>query len=207
MAISVYGDIRQAVYDLLDITGNDMSTAKVDLLIASAEDNIYREVRLRFMETVVSSTIAAGAVALPAGYIELKEAYLDTSPAQPLQRKTAEWIYANYPTRSADNAPRFIGREGSNFIFGPYPDSNYLVRMLCYAKPATQVGTSTTLTGVIAASPYLLIFKSAAEVEPALGREVRLPVWENKYKELKAKIMMEEEHEEFSGSPPVMHAS
>ena len=207
MPISVYADIRTAVWDLLDIDVNAMSTAKVDVLIASAEDNIYRELRLRFMESVVSSTItASGSIATPSQYVELKSAYIDGNPVVPLERKSAEWINSNYPKRASDGKPVKIAREGSNFIFGPYPDASYVVRLLYYAKPATQVGTSATLTGVLAASPYLLVFKAAAEIDPVLGRDIRVPLWENKYRELKEKIRLEEEHEDWSGSPLAMTA-
>lgn len=204
MPISTYPDVRTAIWDLLDITSSAMSTAKTDVLVASSEYKLYRDLRVRQMETALSSTItSSGTVALPSDYIELKNAYLDTSPTTPLQRKSAEWIYQMYPTRSADGKPKFIAREGANFIFGPYPDSStYLLKGIYYFKPTAVAGTSSTLTGILSDAPYLLVFQGAADVEKALGREERAAMWEMAYRDLKEQIRLADYHEAFSGSVP-----
>src|SRR4051812_25063719 len=91
-------------------------TTYVPHYIALGESRIYRELRVRQMETSFSTAIASGVIALPTSYRALKHAYIDGTPTQVLQRKDAEWIYANYPTRAADGQPKYVAQEASNFI-------------------------------------------------------------------------------------------
>ena len=202
MAVSTYVDVRQAVWDLLDLTATYYTTAKIDVLLAGCEDKILRDpgLRVRQMETALSNTIVSGVVALPADYLELKNAYLDGSPTTPLQRKSAEWMFQNYPTRSSDAKPKFIARDAGNFIFGPYPDSGYLLKGTYYARSVV-AGTSAALVGLLATFPNLLIFSGAAEVEKAMGRSERSPIWLASYKELRDSVMIEAREEAWSGSP------
>lgn len=200
MAISTYPGIRTAIWDLLDIDVNAMSTAKTDVLVAQREELMYQELRVRQMETVISSTMTtAGVVALPSDYLEMKHLHVDGSPTTPLQRRTREWIYTKYPTRSSDGKPKYFAREGENLIFGPFPDSTYLVAGIYYFKPTAVSGTSSALSAVLASSPYLLVYGGAAEVDRALGRPKQAELWEQSYERLKTKLMAAE-YSEFSGS-------
>jgi hypothetical protein len=110
-------------------------TAEVPGFIQLGENRIYRDLRVRQMETALSSAISSGVIAVPTGYLEMKYAYVNGSPMVKLQRKDAEWIYQNYPVRSSDGTPKYFAREATNFIFGPYPDSGYTIKGLYYKKP------------------------------------------------------------------------
>ena len=129
MSISTYAELKTAVANRLRRSD---TASYVDDWILLAETEIFRRLRVKDMETAFSGTISSGAVALPTSYIDLKFAYINASPVTKLQRKTAAWIYEKYPTRTADSRPAFIAREGSNFIFGPYPDSAYTVSGVYY---------------------------------------------------------------------------
>jgi hypothetical protein len=101
-----------------------------------AENRIFREIRCREMEQTLTSTvtISSGVVPLPAGYIDLKYAYLSNEqPRRFLKKRTASWIYERYPYRAASGRPLAIAREGTNFIFGPYADasSTYTIGGCC----------------------------------------------------------------------------
>ena len=115
-------------------------------LIRFGELRIYRDLRIRAMETALSDTIASGVIAVPSGYVEMKHAYIDGTPVQRLTRKTAEWVYQNYPTRSSGGKPKFFAREAGNLIFGPHPDSAYTVKGIYY-KRLTALGTSNQTNG------------------------------------------------------------
>lgn len=201
MAISTYPGIRTAIWDLLDIDANVMSTAKTDVLVAQREELLYQELRVRQMETVISSTMTtAGVVALPSDYLEMKHLHISGSPTTPLQRRNREWVYTKYPTRSSDGKPKYFAREGENLIFGPFPDSTYLVEGIYYYKPTAVSGTSSTLSAVLASSPYLLVYSGAAEVDRALGRPQQSQLWEGSYERLKTSLVAASKQEDFSGS-------
>jgi len=150
------------------------------------------------METTVASTISAGVIAVPSGYIELKDAYISsTTPYKSLQRKTSNWIYDQYPLRSTQNKPSFIAREVDNFIFGPFPDSGYVVTLVYYARPAT---LSTSVNTLFTNYPGLFLFAALAETAPFLKDDKRVALWEGKYQQLKNRAQDEDDDEDHSGS-------
>ena len=179
MALDTYSGLRTALTTRLNVTTSDISDLNADDLFTEAEAMIYADLRVRDMETALSATISSGVIAVPDGYCDLKFAYIDSTPVQNLQRKSANWIYLQYPNRASYGKPKFIAREEANFIFGPYPDSTYTVKGIYYAEPATVVNDE--LSGIILKYPGLLLYKACALGEEFLGRESRMPIWENKY--------------------------
>jgi hypothetical protein len=195
-AITDYATLKTEVAAWLHRT--DL-TAAIPGLIQFAEGRIYRDLRLACMEAALSSTMSSGAIAVPTGYIELKNAYIAGNASQPLLRRDAEWIYGNYPTRSASGVPKYIGREASNFIFGPYPDSDYTVNGIYY-KRLDALSASNTGNWFITNAPELLLFATLCEAEPYLVNDPRLVVWERKYAQIKDALQRQEDNEAFSGS-------
>lgn len=194
-AITSYATLQTAFNEYThrsDLTATDF--------ISLGELRIYRDLRVRQMETALSSAIASGVVAVPTGYVELKYAYVDGSPIARLVKKDAEWIYANYPTRSADGKPVAIAREAENFIFGPYPDSTYTIKGVYYKKLPALSGSNTT-NWLITDAPDLILFASLCEAAPWMQDDARIPIWEQKYEQIKERIRRQDIDEEFSGSP------
>lgn len=203
MTITSYSEMQSLIKRRLK-RGSDLDSYVPDY-IRLAEARIYREMRVRAMETALSSTIASGVIAVPSGYRELKHAYVNGSPTSPLQRKNDEWIYANYPTRSSDGKPLFIAREGSNFIFGPYPDSTYTIKGIYY-KALDALSASNTSNWLITDNPDLLLFASLVEANADLHNDPRAKMWEDRYQQIKADVIREDKNEGFSGSPLAMTA-
>jgi hypothetical protein len=196
MSITSYSELQTAIGNWLD---RDDLTSYIPDFITLAEKRIYRECRLRCMEVALNSTIASGVIAVPSTYVELKHAYIDGSPTSPLQRRTAQWIYEHYPTRSADGKPAHIARDVDSFIFAPYPDSGYVVKGTYY-QSLTALSTSLT-NWFTANAPGLLLFAALCEAEPFLKNDDRLTLWETKYQAEKNALVMAEKQEQFSGSP------
>lgn len=174
-------------------------TSQIPDFIYFGEDYIYRDLRIRAMETALSGTIASGVVALPSDYIDLKNAYISsTDPYQPLERKSAQWVYRQYPTRAADGRPKYIAREGSNFIFGPYPDSGYTVAGIYYAR-LSHLSASNTTNWFTTNAPELLLYAALMATEPYLKNDERFPFWQTRYYELIAAVQKEDDNEHTSG--------
>jgi hypothetical protein len=194
MSISTYLELQSAVENWLKRA--DLDSIIPDFIMLG-EKRIFREVRARVMETALSSTIASGVIALPADYLELKSAYVDGSPARLLQRTSATSIYEQYPLRSSTSKPHLIAREGSNFIFGPYPDSTYTIKGIYYAQPTSIATSANTL---FTNNPDLYLFASLLEAEPYIKNDVRVPLWLAKYEQIKKQINDYEKKEAGSGS-------
>lgn len=173
-------------------------TSVIPDFVALADSRINSDLRSRQMETSQASTIAAGVLAVPANYVEMKDSYISsTTPYINLDRKTAEWIYEKYPSRVATGKPAFIAREGSNFIFGPFPDANYTVTLVYYNKFAA---LSAAVNSVFTAYPGLWLFASLAEAAPYLKDDKRVALWEEKYKYLFNLVQKESDDEFYSGA-------
>ena len=196
MSITSYSELKTAVGNWLN--RSDLTTYVPDLVMLG-EKRIYRDLRIRAMETALNSAISSGVLALPSDYVELKFAYVDGSPTQILQRKTAEFIYTSYPTRSSDGKPHFIGREGSNFIFGPYPDSTYTIKGIYYAR-LTALSDSNTTNWFTTNAPDLLLFASLLEAEPFIKNDERMVLWQTKYDQIVSQVTAEDQREQYSGS-------
>lgn len=175
-------------------------TNDIPYFIQLAEFRIYRELRVRQMETALSSAISSGVIAVPSGYREMKFAYVNTTPITKLRRKDAEWIYLHYPTRSSTGVPTHFAREGSNFIFGPYPDSTYTIKGIYY-KQLELLSDSNTSNWLITDAPDLIYYATLCEAAAWMGQDNRIPVWASRYELAKTRIQRQDEEEEFSGSP------
>lgn len=195
MALTTYTELKTAVSAWMDITAADIS-GQIDDLVTIAEARIFRETRTKNTEAVLSGTITAGVVAVPSDYLELKFAYLTTSPSTSLERRSAEWIYSQYPTRSASGIPKTIAREAGNFIFGPYADSGYTLAGVYYKKLAA---LSTTDHALFTNNPDLYLFACLAESEILIGRDSRIQIWEAKYQKILADVNGLDNREDVSG--------
>ncbi len=195
MSLATYADLQTGIASWLhraDLAGN------IPDFITLADSRINNDLRVRQMETSQASTMAAGVLAVPANYIELKDAYISsTTPYMNLDRKSAEWIYEKYPSRVVSDTPKFMAREGSNFIFGPFPDSNYVVTLVYYNKFPS---LSSSVNSVFSAYPGLWLFAALAEASPFLKNDSRVALWEEKYKYLFNLIQKESDDEFYSGA-------
>lgn len=198
-AITSYATLQTEIAAMLHRT--DL-TAEIPGFIQLGELRIYRDLRVRQMEATFSTTISSGVIAIPTGYIELKNAYVNGSPMRALEKKDVEWIYAHYPTRSSDGTPRYIAREASNFIFGPYPDSAYTIKGTYYKKlTALASDGSADTSWLITDAPDLIMFASLCEAQAWIEEDSRIPLWEQKYAQIARRVQEQDDEEEFSGSP------
>lgn len=206
MALNTYSLVKAAIPARVIVPTAQITANGVDLddLLLQAEERIYDDVMskggVRAWETALSSTVSSsGTLAVPTDYLELKHAYISQANVQWLERKDAEWIYRAYPKRSADGLPKTIAREGSSFIFGPFAESQYLVKGIYYAKP-TSVINGGTFTGIFADHPLLLLFAGCVEAERTLKRPQEEQMWEGRYQQELDRVIGKEMRERWSGS-------
>lgn len=196
MTISTYDELVTAVGSW--IKRSDL-TASIPDFVRMGELRIYRDLRIRAMETALNSAIASGVVVVPSGYVAMKHAYIDGTPVQKLQRKDAEWVYQNYPVRSTSGQPKFFAREADNFIFGPYPDDGYTVKGIYYKRLAS-LGASNQTNWFTENAPDLLLWAALVEAEPFVMNDARTALWAGKYETTKERIQREDDAEDSSGS-------
>lgn len=178
MAATSFSSIKTTVADWLDRDDMSATAGPLDFMIGFAEDKIYREMRLRFMETSTSPVIASGVVAIPSLHLETKQINVENGGlSHRLDPRASDWIYAAYPTRSASGLPQFFAQEGDNYIFGPYPDSTYTVNIQYYAKP-DRLSTSNETNWLTTNAADLLMFETLLQSIGYLGADERVPYWQ-----------------------------
>jgi hypothetical protein len=171
MAISTLAQLETAVSGWLHRA--DLS-ADVDNLILMGELWIFRNVRAREMEdSTLSVTLSSGVGAVPSGFVGLKHARLNGSPSVPLTIRPVTWIYSQYPNRSAGGQPKFIGVDGSNFVFGPAAGS-YTLNGTYYKRPTSVLSSANTL---FTTNPDLYLFAALAEAEAFVKNDKRVGLW------------------------------
>lgn len=180
MSLNTYANLQTAIGDWL--ADSNLSSYLADF-ITLGEARLARDLRIRQMETALSGTISSGVLSVPSAFLELKHARIVQSTSRPLEPKDAQWIYRKYPLRSSHGTPQFIGVDGSSFVFGPYPDSNYTVAGIYYAKPAVLSGTNTTNVWTDS-TPDALLFACLIESAPFKGQDARMSVWQTKYDQI-----------------------
>lgn len=201
MAITTYAELKTAIYAWLDSSSGDFSGTTIDDLIMLAHMRIGREVRCREMEATLTGTISSGVLPLPADFVDLKYARLNNElPNKFLTKRTASFIYERYPFRSAAGQPRYVAREFSNLIFGPYPDAGtvYTVNGVYWRRMT--LTTTLTFNDVFRVHPDLYLSAAVAETAPFLGMDSRVQLWEAKYQTIRNDLLMEVNAEGFEGS-------
>jgi hypothetical protein len=192
LSISTYAELKTAVSNRLRRAD---TSSYVDDWILLAETDIYRRLRTKDMETALSGTIASGVLALPSGYIDLKFAYINQTPVVWLERKQARWIYQNYPDRSGGSLPAFIAREGSNFIFGPYP-SAYTVSGVYYKNLGA---VSTTAHALFTSNPDVYLYGALYMAVLEQKDDKGIGRWQPLYERAIATAQKASDAEEISG--------
>jgi hypothetical protein len=158
------------------------------------------------METAYSATISGGVAALPSDFEGFKHVRISGSPDRPLEVVDSESLFREYKTRSSDSKPFKCAVDGANLEFGPYPDSNYVVKGTYYARP-TSLSSSNTTSYFTDEGGDALFFASLVNAEPFLKNDPRINTWEGLYQRAKMEIMKEQKRKRLNGSPKFSRAS
>jgi hypothetical protein len=194
--VTDYTSLAQSVADYL---ARDDLTAYIPNFIQNAESTLYKIVRVRAMETALSLTTASGVAAIPADYLELKFAYVNSSPVKPLTRVLSEQIYEMSPDRSVSTTtPGFIATQGANFIFSPRPADGVSIAGIYYARPESLSGANNT-NWFTTYAPDVLLYGALLSAEPFLVSDGRLTVWQALYQRSLEAVQSEESRQKSSG--------
>ena len=115
-----------------------------------------------------------------------------------------EELYDEYPTRSGASTPKYISREGSNFVFGPVAADGTL-KGIYYAKqdPLRTTDPSWYVTN----APEVLLYGSLLEATPFIWDDARIPVWQSMYDRSVSTLLVEQGNSEVSQGRLIQRAS
>ena len=157
-------------------------TATIPEFIRLAEDRLARDLRIRPMLKVVTTTTTAsdGTVEIPADFLAMKDLHISsTDPIQTVTFQSTSNFFRNTRAK-ASGLPVFYTALGQEFRFAPIPDAAYTLQMLYYFKPAYMSSTVSSNLW-LANTPDLLLYASLGEAEPFLMNDERLATWSAMY--------------------------
>lgn len=175
MAINSFVTLKTAVANWLD---RDDLAARIPEFIALCEARFNRTLRIRAMETLDISVDTVGGtstVALPTGYVQMRDISLITSPITQLQYLTPE-IMNRLNAGSFTGKPETYTIIANNILFGPTPDAAYDISMLYY-KTFDALTALAPTNWVITNAPDVYLYGALLEAEPFLMNDQRVQLW------------------------------
>jgi len=196
MALSTYAELKDSVANWAD--RHDLAPNIPDF-IALAEARLNRELRLRAMETKEYAKTIGGQAnyKLPAGFIQMREFRLNTTPTRSLQYITPEtyesWNFVG------SGMPKFYTVIANEVRLGVVPDGEYEMEMLFYRK-FDNLSDAKPTNWVLENAPDILLYGSLLELEPFIQNDARIQVWASGYQNAIEKLQLQDEKDRHSGS-------
>ena len=175
MAISNYSELQTAVANWLD---RDDLSARIPEFISLCEARFNRSLRIRAMETIdtsVSTVAGTKTIALPTGYVQMRDIHITGNPIVQLQYVTPE-IMNRIHAGSNTGKPTVYTVIGDNISLGPTPDAVYSTSMLYY-KTFDALSDSSPTNWVITNAPDVYLYGTLLEAEPFLMNDARVQLW------------------------------
>lgn len=201
MAFTSYSDLKTTIANYL--ARSDL-TAVIPDFIQLAENRLRRELRIRQMLKVATTTTTANdsTVELPSDFLEMRDLHLNTDPIAVLKYDAPNVFYRN-TFSTITGKPTNYTTLAQEFQLAPIPDTNYTMQMLYYAAPP-YLSNSNPSNAFLANCPDLLLYASLAEAEPYLMNDARLETWAALYQRGKDALAISDDQGEYSGSPLTM---
>lgn len=204
------------VQGILDFTHRNDLASYVDYYIQNAQEKINDDIfaenfgnGIRPMEATFAGTITAGTVGVPTDWLSPKLLEVVNSGGNrisALEFISPEQMYATYPNRQASGLPCYIAREGSNFIFGPFPDSGYNIAGVYYAAAPLLTNAAPT-NWMVTQTPTLLLAACLIKAARFLKDQDSLVMWQQEYSDKLGSLILRDKAERWSGGQMAIQAS
>lgn len=198
MALTNYSELQSTIASYL--ARSDL-TAMIPDFIRLAETRLRRELRIRQMLKVSTTTATAGdsTIELPSDFLQMRDLHLNTNPVTTLEYLSPSALFRN--SRTADSGlPHQYTVLAEEFQLSPVPDSNYTLSLLYYAAPPF-LTTGNTTNAFTTTCPDLLLYGALGEAEPYIMNDARLQTWATLYDRGLNALTVSDDQGEYAGSP------
>lgn len=198
MAITNFGDLRSAV--LADLSGRaDLTTTQLNGFIASAEQALYPEIRVRFMETdaSVAITISTRTSALPTRWLQGRLIRIAGSTTIFPEYVTPKVYWALHADRSTAT-PDVFTITGENIVWGPVPSASLTATVTYYQQPAALSADADT-HGLFTLAPDLLKYGALINAYAYIGDATKAAMSAAQYQALLEKVQASDQRDRYSG--------
>ena len=197
MAISTYSELNTAVANWLD---RDDLTDRRPEFIALCEARFNRLLRIRAMEYKQTASTVAGQrnLALPTGFIQMRNLQMNASPIVPMQYVTPE-IYDRLYGSTSTGTPEMYTIIADEMQLGPIPASAQTIEMLFYKKFNALTIVDTT-NWMITNAPDVYLYGCLLEAEPFIMNDPRVQLWATAFKQAITDMQEQDNKDRHSGS-------
>tara|TARA_X000001382_G_C3051988_1_gene141399 strand:+ start:50 stop:544 length:495 start_codon:yes stop_codon:yes gene_type:complete len=150
------------------------------------------------LDTSVSTVAGTNTIALPTGYVQMRDFHLTTSPLTQLQYLTPEMM-VRLNAGSQRGKPLTYTIIGNNIRLGPTPDVVYTTSMLYY-KTFDPLSGSAPTNWVITNAPDVYLYGTLLEAEPFLMNDARVQLWATALTESINTLQEQDNKDRHSGS-------
>ena len=197
MAISTYAELQTAVANWLD---RDDLTDRVPEFVALAEARMNRLLRIRLMEGKYTASTVGGQrnYALPAGYLQMRNLQINTTPIRPCQYVTPE-IYDRLYGSTTTGTPEIYTIIANEIQLGPIPAGVQTIEMLFYKKITALSGSNTT-EAMLTDNPDVYLYGALLEAEPFIMNDERVGLWAQGFQQAISDLQEQDNKDRHSGS-------
>lgn len=147
-----------------------------------------------------ATALLSNTLAVPSDYLDMKLLTVSFSNGlYTMQRIDPVWAHEKFGSQVASGVPVYFWREGSNFLFAPYPDASYAVNGTYFARlPA--LSASNTTNWLTDNQPDLIMAAAMAEAATYEVDETALQYWQQRVVQLLQATQQADRRERWSGS-------
>lgn len=175
MALSTYDDL---VVELLDFADRQDLEAKAPVLIALAESQLDRALRVREMHVVLDDVLSGATYALPSDFEDIASLTLTTSLSDGIKYLPPPEFFA-LEANNQSAVPMYCTFIGTNLYVTPIAPADTPFRLIYFAKlPGLSLANETNW--LLSKAPDLYLAAAIAELETYVNNDERIPMWKER---------------------------
>lgn len=167
--------------NIADYIARSDLTSQIPVFIQSWEERFYRQPRNygHWMATGVLNVAFMTTAAVPSDFLTARSYYLNGQSQKPLIVSSLEQILVKYPRAGSSGIPKWIARDGANFVFGPIPSGSFTLNGSYYVKPTLirNFASDAAAHYLIVNAPDLLLYGALLEAEAFIKNDARIATW------------------------------
>jgi len=199
MALNTYSALKTSVANWLNRT--DLTTEIEDFVVL-AEKDFNSKLRIRKMIEQTSVTINAETVALPTGFLQIRDFFITQGGTKHSLTYITPTQMDQIKGSSTSAMPEVYTILGDNFRFAPIPSSSFSGTLNFY-KEFDPLSDSNTSNFILTSHPAIYLYGSLYHAANFLGGvEPRLiQQWQQMYATALERLERNDREDQFSGSP------
>ena len=200
MALSTYSELKSSIANWLN--RSDLTTEIANDFIVLTEKDFNSKLRIRKMVAQTSLTLNAETVALPSGFLQVRDFYILSGGTKYSLTYMTPSQMDQIKGTSVVGMPSSYTILGDTFRFAPVPGDSYTA-YLNYYKTFDALSDSNTSNFILTNHPSIYLYGSLYHAAQFLGGvdPNRVQQWLQLYSTALERLEQNDREDQFSGSP------